>query len=116
MQGFIHASASQARNAGEDEPLESPELSSLVLSQPEVANAFHLPMSRLISPTHVRPHQFRGGTPYYTCDVSDLVNTEWVNDEAQRDEIGGGRDGRLEVWGLTGWYMTLLMKALGLHS
>lgn len=31
------------------------------------------------------------------------------------DEIGGGKAGRLEVWGLTGWYLNLLMKALNIY-
>lgn len=61
-------------------------------------------------------HEFRGGTYYFACDVSNLVDAEWVNDEAQRDEIGGGRDGRLEVWGLTGWYLNLFLKAVGISS
>lgn len=113
----MHASIkSRAALSDDDEPLESPPLSSLVLSQREVANTFHLPLSRLVSPSHLIPHEFQGEVSYYACDATDLVHkdVEWVNDEAQRDEIGGGRNGKLEVWGLTGWYLNLLMKAFNL--
>lgn len=34
---------------------------------------------------------------------------------SEEDEIGPGVDGRVEVWGLTGWYVTLLMKALHVY-
>lgn len=44
--------------------------------------------------------------------MSDLVEVTWAGEVA--DEIGGGRDGKLEVWGLTGWYLGLLMQALGM--
>jgi hypothetical protein len=52
-------------------------------------------------------------------DVSDLVvegggQAEWPKFTG-KDEVGGGKDGRLEVWGLTGWYLTLLMKVLEVH-
>lgn len=112
----MHASVKSRAVVSDDEPLESPPLASLVLSQREVAKAFHLPLARLVSAPHLIPHEFRGGITYYACDATDLVekNVEWVNDEAQRDEIGGGRNGRLEVWGLTGWYLNLLMKAFNL--
>jgi len=115
--GFVHESGSRD-DQDESTPLASPPLSSLLVSKTEVANIFHLPLSRLTSPTHVRPHQFRGGIPYYTCEVSDLIerDVEWVGDEARSDEIGGGREGRLEVWGLTGWYLNVLMKALGVYT
>lgn len=41
--------------------------------------------------------------------------TDWASSDPQgRDEIGGGREGRLEVWGLTGWYVNVLMRTLKL--
>ncbi|KAI0041052.1 hypothetical protein FA95DRAFT_1453000, partial [Auriscalpium vulgare] len=117
--GFVHPSG-RARDttahADPHAPLPSLALPSLKLSPREVAYAFHLPFSALTSPARLRAHQFRGQQPYWAITVSDLVgdeNTvEWVNDPQQRDEIGGGQDGRLEVWGLTGWYLSLFMKAM----
>ena len=43
---------------------------------------------------------------------------EWSNAGANfEDEVGGGFGGRLEVWGLTGWYLNLFMKiVLGGHD
>ena len=59
-------------------------------------------------------------------DVSDIITDHesgvvvssdgqapWASDPEGRDEIGGGREGRLEVWGLTGWYLNILMRRLG---
>jgi 8-oxo-dGTP pyrophosphatase MutT (NUDIX family) len=120
-QGFVHVTTTHGQDNNSDDdsiPLQSPPLSSLLISHVEVAKVFHLPLSRLTSQTYVRPHQFRDGTSYYACDVTDLVekDVKWVNDAAQRDEIGGGREGRLEVWGLTGWYLNLLMKAFGVYA
>jgi len=44
---------------------------------------------------------------------------EWSSAGAEsKDEVGGGFDGRLEIWGLTGWYLNLLMKVFfgGRHN
>ena len=49
------------------------------------------------------------------CDVTDLVapGTEWSNAGADlKDGVGGGVDERLEIWGLTGWYLNLLLSVL----
>jgi hypothetical protein len=72
----------------------------------------------MTSLTYIKPRQFRDGTSYYACDVTDLVDrdVEWVNDPAQSDEISGGGEGGLEVWGLTGWYLNLLMRAFGIYG
>ena len=94
-------------------PLPSPPLSSLTLSQVEVAAAFHLPLHRLTDPHYLREHQFRGSAPYWAYDVTNLVTpgVEWSCTGAEpTDDVGGGLDGRLEIWGLTGWYLNLLMK------
>jgi hypothetical protein len=85
-----------------------------------VASIFHLPLASLSSPTRLRPYKFRGGVPYWAVDVSDLVGkgegqVEWAKFTGQ-DEVGGGQDGRLEVWGLTGWYLTTLMKVLEVYQ
>ncbi|OBZ74260.1 putative Nudix hydrolase NudL [Grifola frondosa] len=93
-----------------DAPLPSLAMSSLILSPKEVAHAFHLPLSALLSPPRLHSYLFRGARPYYAINVDDLVacpdtvhsNSEevlWIDDPEQRDEVGGGRNGRLEVGG-----------------
>ena len=110
-------------------------LSTLRVSSPEVAHAFHLPFTAMTAPSRLRAHLFRGGQPYWAVGVADLVRRFGVGPagtgrdaaaaettkeaEAEAtvggadlpDEVGAGRGG-LEVWGLTGWYLSLLMRAL----
>jgi hypothetical protein len=101
----------------------------LTLSTREVAQVFHLPLRAIIDPARLVPHPFRGrGTDtYWTIIVSDLVNPQhihegssagspvaWNSELNQPDEVGGGREGTLEVWGLTGWYVNTLARALQL--
>ncbi|THH13444.1 hypothetical protein EW146_g6772 [Bondarzewia mesenterica] len=118
--GFVYPSA-ESRNDNIDDadaPLPSLSMSSLSISHPEVANAFHLPFSEMISPARLRTHLFRGDEPCWAITVSDIVDQEgvgWASDPAQRDEIGGDRGERLEVWGLTGWYLSLLMKVFEVY-
>ncbi|KAI0343085.1 hypothetical protein BDW22DRAFT_1356657 [Trametopsis cervina] len=134
--GFIHPTRGGGRaalNSDEapvpDTPLPSLELSSLVLSVREVAHAFHLPLAALHAAPRLHEYLFRGGTPYFAIDVSDIITNHaagevvsssgpvaWASDPEQRDEIGGGKEGRLEVWGLTGWYLNLLMKTIGVYD
>lgn len=84
-------------------------------------------MTGLFSPPRLHNYLFRGERPYFAISVADLVagpnavhsateNLPHFSDPQQRDEIGGGREGRLEVWGLTGWYLSELMRRLGLYS
>ena len=103
-------------------------MSSLHASAPEVAHVFHLPFSQLAQRARLRAHLFRGERPYWAVDVTDIVSSSAVKDgdsskggekkrmewsgETDIDEVGGGRGGKLEVWGLTGWYLNLLMRAL----
>lgn len=99
-----------------DTPLPSISLTSLTISQPEVATIFHLPLAALISHARLKPHHFRGGRPYWAIDVSDLVPPGGPcesSDTRGQSEINGGR---LEVWGLTGWYLCLLMKVLKVYQ
>jgi len=111
---FLHERPYEVTSDIDDiSPLTSPPLSSLTLSQVEVATVFHLPLDRLTDLRYLREHEFRESTPYWACDVTDLVAPEvdWSNAGANpKDEVGGGFDGRLEVWGLTGWYLNLFMK------
>ncbi|KAG1731994.1 uncharacterized protein EDB91DRAFT_1330302 [Suillus paluster] len=100
-----------------NDPLPSISLSSLTMSQPEVATVFHLPLSAFVSPARIRPDMFRATNLYWAIDVSDLVEGfEGVSDPLGRPEVGGGKEGRLEVWGLTGWYMSLLMRILRVYT
>lgn len=104
-------------------------MSALKLSQQEVAHAFHLPLSAVASPPRLHQYLFRGQRPYFAIDVTDIVTshredevvssdgrTTWTSDPEQRDEIGGGREGRLEVWGLTGWYLNVMLRTLGVYE
>lgn len=112
-----------------DAPLPNLSLSDLKLSQREVAHAFHLPLSELVSAPRLHQYLFRGLSPYFAIDVSDIITAHesgqvvssdgqipWASDPTGRDEIGGGLEGRLEVWGLTGWYLNVLMRILGVYS
>lgn len=118
-------------------PLPSFSLASLTLSQREVAHAFHLPLSAAVSPPRLHLYQFRGSEPYWAIDVSDIISSANDSDQGdvissspvtgsgigfsdngdplKRDEVGGGREGRLEAWGLTGWYLTTFFKMLGVY-
>ena len=122
----------QEKNEQYPASLPSLPLSSLTLSRQEVAHAFHLPLAAAVSPTRLHSYLFRGARPYYAVSVADLVRgpdavhsqrdpcgkteVRWINDPQQRDEVGGGREGRLEVWGLTGWYLNVLLRTLGVYS
>ncbi|KAI0320886.1 NUDIX hydrolase domain-like protein [Amylostereum chailletii] len=116
--GFVHSAQSRDATVDPESPLPSLSMDSLTLSPQEVAHAFHLPFSVMVAPARLRTHLFRGKTPYWAVDVSDRVpghTIAWANDPEQRDEIGGGRAGRLEVWGLTGWYLSLFMKLFDVY-
>ncbi|TFK51713.1 hypothetical protein OE88DRAFT_1629102 [Heliocybe sulcata] len=120
--GFVHPSVESRKSLSNvSDPLTSITISYLKASVPEVAHIFHLPFTELTNPDRLRVHEFRrqNERPYWAITVSDFIPggaTEWATDPMQRDEIGGGRGGRLEVWGLTGWYITLLMRALGVYE
>ncbi|EIN03805.1 hypothetical protein PUNSTDRAFT_128578 [Punctularia strigosozonata HHB-11173 SS5] len=89
----------------DDTPLPSLVLSKLAVSREEVAEIFHVPLSVLCHRDRLNPSLFRGITPYWCVDVTNLVLTRsaWKSDPLERDEIGSGREDRLEIWGLTGW-------------
>ncbi|KAG2366935.1 hypothetical protein BDR07DRAFT_1394915 [Suillus spraguei] len=96
--GFVYPLGSHGTDTRSlDDPLPSISLSSLMISRVEVATVFHLPLSAFTSPARIRPDMFRAASPYWAIDVSDL-------------------EGRLEVWGLTGWYMSLLMRILKVYT
>ena len=60
--------------------------------------------------------------PYWAIDVTDLIPSELVEDTMTHkqgetvDEVGPGVNGRIEVWGLTGWYLSLLMKMMQIYQ
>ena len=93
------------------------------LSPSEVAAVIHLPLRALISPTRIRNSLFRRQEPYWVVDVTDIVQptirssirAETATTRAAeeiKDELG---DKRIEVWGLTGWYLSLLLKILQVY-
>ncbi|KAF8817505.1 hypothetical protein BYT27DRAFT_7126324 [Phlegmacium glaucopus] len=124
--GFVHSTSIEKRMFGsDDEPLPSLDIDVLrkQLSPSEVATVIHLPLSALISPTRVRNSHFRRQQPYWVVDVTDMVQSintaETVTSRSVEDiadELGPGVDGRIEIWGLTGWYLSLLMKILRVYQ
>ena len=110
FQGFIHPLEGQNNiKISPSSPLPSISLDHLKLSQKEVVEVFHLPFIDLLGPTPVRlrSHRYRDMRPYWAVDVSDKTQTT-----REAGEIGGRRHERLEIWGLTGWYLSLLMRTL----
>lgn len=102
-----------------DEPLPDLALESLRLSPTEVIHAFHKPFQSLVNPSYIREHAFRGGEPYYAIDVTEEIRTSGVqwSPSPGIDEVGGSDiDGRLEIWGLTGWYLNVFLKIMGLYA
>lgn len=86
------------------------------LSPLEVAAVIHLPLSALISPSRVRDSHYRRQEPYWVVDVTDMVQAESVTTNDIKNELGPSGDERIEVWGLTGWYLSLLMKILQVYG
>ncbi|KAJ3720949.1 NUDIX hydrolase domain-like protein [Lentinula raphanica] len=128
--GFVHAGSSHSDHTNTvalDEPLPSCDLDAIRrnASQTEVDAVFHLPLSALTSPARLRASMFRGNRPYWAIGVQDLVSDvpaslegrmkQTEHDDVDDSEIGPGKYGNLEVWGLTGWYLYLLMKKLKLY-
>lgn len=103
----------------EDSILPSLDPLQLRLSPEEVVQTFHEPFTSLIRPSSLRPHAFRGGEPYYAIDVTQKMIETGVpfSPASGVDEVGGSdRPGRLEIWGLTGWYTNLFLRLMGLYS
>lgn len=124
VQGFIYPEGGQAtaEALSEHDALPSISVASIMRarSRDEVHNVFHLPLSALVSPARLRSSMFRGQRPYWAIDVSDLngvLPTELVEgqkgeESVDDNEIGPGMNGKLEIWGLTGWYLSLFMQQL----
>jgi hypothetical protein len=85
-----------------NEPLPGVPLSSLTLSTSEVETAFHLPLSRMVQHALLRQDNLPNRPPYFAIDASDILGME---------------DGeKVEVWGLTGWYLNLFMRRLDFYD
>ncbi|KAG2011691.1 NUDIX hydrolase [Coprinopsis cinerea AmutBmut pab1-1] len=120
--GFLHATDA-SRRIGEEEPFPSIDMDIIrqQASPDEVATAFHVPLSTFLAPSRLRSSLFRGERPYWVLDVTDIVS-QHVDVEPPRpgrdgeDEVGAGVEGKIEVWGLTGWYISLLMRKLGVYQ
>ncbi|RXW23887.1 hypothetical protein EST38_g1946 [Candolleomyces aberdarensis] len=119
--GFVHASGCDP-NLDEDAVLPSLDMDAVrsQASKDEVGTAFHLPLSSLISPARLKPTLFRGGKPYWSIDVTDIIqkylDVELDPNSGSVDEVGPGVGGKVEVWGLTGWYLSMLMKRLRVYE
>lgn len=71
----------------------------------------------------LREHRLPHRPPYWAIDVTDLMDKSgdamlppapWEGE----DEIGSGGDPntpKVEVWGLTGWYLNQFMRILGTY-
>ncbi|KAJ6496778.1 hypothetical protein DFH09DRAFT_1204992 [Mycena vulgaris] len=120
--GFVHERTDYRSYVDGNNPLPSIDLAAIerTASKEEVAAIFHLPLTELANPSRLRQYLFRHQRPYWAVEVSDLVPTDEDGlsftsgsiETSQEDEVGGGREGRLEVWGLTGWYLSLLSSSL----
>jgi nudix motif 8 len=88
-------------------------MESLELSNLEVATAFHLPLSATATPARLQMLYF-GEQPYYAIEVSDLIEG---NPQTELSRTRGYRQKeRVEVWGITGWYLFLLLRALKIYE
>ncbi|KAK2463666.1 hypothetical protein APHAL10511_004417 [Amanita phalloides] len=102
--GFVHSSSLRCdKNAMKpDDPFPSLDLNTIRKTLPtiEVAAAFHLPLTAIIESSRRRARTFRDGRPYWAITVADLLH------------LGDSDDEGLEIWGLTGWYLSLFMNVL----
>jgi hypothetical protein len=89
-------------------------MDSLTPSQLEVAATFHLPLALAATPTRLQVHCFRGAQPYWVVEVSDLIKSAIQIPSSHPDGVGPKE--KVEVWGLTGWYLFQFMKALKIYE
>ena len=88
-------------------------------SKDEVGTTFHLPLAVLVSAARLKQMLFRGGQPYWSIEVTDIVSKAL---QAQTDPTKLGDEAvevveeKIEVWGLTGWYLNVLMRTLSVYS
>jgi len=89
-------------------------MNSLAPSPLEVAAAFHMPLVTAATPARLQVNRFRGGQPYWEVDVSDLIRGV-PQTELSRASGDEGKDSK-KIWGLTGWYLFVFMKALKIYE
>lgn len=104
-----------------------------VMSISEVAVVFHVPLIELVAASRLRSYLFRAERPYWAVNVTDLVrsaellsgemgstsiSTEAVYGtiDPQTDEATPASEGEVEIWGLTGWFLSLLMRRLSVYQ
>jgi nudix motif 8 len=119
IQGFVHSPNRNYPMKPED-PFPSFDISTIRETLPtvEVEAVFHLPLSTIVDPTRQRLAMFREGKPYWAISVADLLRDDKHSINERKDDhipdvVDNSKleDG-LEVWGLTGWYLSLFMKVL----
>ena len=125
-QGYLSSDPSQPENFAQipaetaSEPLPNLDLSSLIANPAEVALLFHLTLEELVDERRLHQHHFRGRPPYWCVDVSDKVSEQYwttpriLPTEASNAEDAVDRGKRLEIWGLTAYYLNLFMRTVGL--
>ncbi|KAG9076850.1 hypothetical protein FS749_011324 [Ceratobasidium sp. UAMH 11750] len=117
---FVHAQKiGAADQIPPSQPLPSLQMTSLRPSLPEVPFAFHLPLSEVVEKSRLRAHTFRDQEPYWTVDVTDKVagvpSLTWTSIAGADEVSGSDQPGKLEVWGLTGRYLNVLMQWLEVY-
>ncbi|KIL69445.1 hypothetical protein M378DRAFT_157718 [Amanita muscaria Koide BX008] len=128
--GFVYPSSDIVRTLASDDPLPSLDMATIqdTLPTTEVATAFHLPLSELISPARRRldVETFGEGRPYWAIPVADLLQSDitTVNENVISSDHGDDNETvfdsvkaeSVKVWGLTGWYLSLLTRALKMYE
>lgn len=100
-------------------------MTTLKLNTTEVAQVFYLTFEELADERRLRNHQFRGRPAYWTINVSDKVDpVYWTSPlhlpgeqplgQTGEFTVAGERQAKLEIWGLTGWYLNLFMRVVKL--
>ncbi|KAF9005976.1 NUDIX hydrolase domain-like protein [Cyathus striatus] len=123
--GFVHEENRQDHSQSPDQSWPSIDIESIRrnASPAEVETVFHLPLTALVASSRKRSDLFRGERQYWAINATDFISsgikTSAVSvDEKymQVEEVGVGKGGNVEVWGLTGWYLSLLMKTLRVYQ
>lgn len=96
-------------------------------SADEVSTVIHLPLHYLTSQSgRLRAALFRDLVPYWRTNVTDLLrstpevssavnlsNEDVTSQTSEKESDSYCPEGQIEVWGLTGWYLNLIMRVLG---
>ncbi|KAF8327222.1 NUDIX hydrolase domain-like protein [Cantharellus anzutake] len=103
-------------------PLPSLSINSLRPNPSEVQQVFQFPLSYLLSPLRLRPHNLLMRSSYWAIDVTDFIKPELrgllpnvpcsPNDGDEAGRIVDPAVPKIEVWGLTGHYMNVFMRRL----